>query len=43
MCSLANKAVQAAPSVTPSVSIILHPGVSKFKRVSKLYFFLCSF
>ena len=40
---LANSAVQAAPSVILATSTILHPGVIRFNKVSKLYFSLCSF
>ena len=37
---LASNAVHAAPSVIPSTSITLQPGVIKFNNVSKLYFSL---
>jgi len=41
--SLANKVVQAAPSVIPSTSTIVQLGDTKFNNVSKLYFSLCDF
>lgn len=39
--SFASRAVQAAPSVIPSTSTILHPGVIRFNSVSRLYFSRC--